>query len=309
MSSASSKPITDVDLTRYAWLSIAAAVITISMKLLAYWLTNSVSLLSDALESLVNLISAIVALFALTIAARPADDEFAYGYTKAEFFSSGFEGGMILLAAGSIIYAALPRILHPQPLEQVGLGLTVSVAASAINFGVARVLAGAGKRHNSITLEADANHLMTDVITTGGVLVGVALVSVTGWLRLDPLVAMLVGANIIYTGIRLLRRSAAGLMDQSLPAEDMLKVQQVLDGYTPQGVRFHALRSRSAGARRFVSMHILTPGDWTVQSAHNMAEKVEGDVRVGPPNTVVFTHIEPLEDARALNDTTLDRTD
>jgi len=298
-------PAPGANLTRYAWLSIAAAIITISMKLVAYWLTNSVSLLSDALESLVNLVSAIVALIALTIAARPADEEFAYGYSKAEFFSSGFEGGMILLAAGSIIYAALPRLFQPQPLEQIGLGLTVSVAASAINFGVARVLANAGKRYNSITLEADAHHLMTDVFTTAGVLVGVALVSITGWLRLDPLVAMIVGGNIIYTGIKLLRRSTAGLMDKALPGEDMQKVKQVLDYFTPQGVQFHALRSRSAGARGFVSMHILTPDEWSVKHAHDLAEKVESDVRASLPNTVVFTHIEPVNDPRAQDDTSL----
>ncbi|MFM8319875.1 MAG: cation diffusion facilitator family transporter, partial [Chloroflexota bacterium] len=214
-------------LTRYAWLSIGAAALTIAMKLGAYRLTNSVSLLSDALESLVNLAAAVVALIALTIAARPADDEFTYGYSKVEFFSSGFEGGMILLAAGSIIFAAAPRLFDPQPLEQVGLGLAVSVAASLVNLWVARVLAKAGKRYNSITLEADAHHLMTDVITTGGVIGGVALVGVTGWTILDPLIAMIVAANIIYTGFTLLRRSAYGLMDISLPAADLQQVQQV----------------------------------------------------------------------------------
>jgi len=294
------------NLTRFAWLSIAAAVITIGMKLGAYWLTNSVSLLSDALESLVNLVAAIVALIALNIATRPADEEFAYGYSKVEFFSSGFEGGMILLAAGSIIYTAIPRLFNPQPLEQVGFGLAVSVTASLVNLGVARVLASAGKRYNSITLDADAHHLMTDVITTGGVIGGVILVSITGWTRLDPLVAMIVAANIVYTGFSLLRRSAAGLMDKALPGDAMQQVKQLLDSYTPQGVQFHALRSRSAAARGFVSMHILVPGSWPVKRAHDLAEKVENDVRTRLPGTVVFTHIEPIDDPRALNDTNLD---
>lgn len=276
------------------------------MKLGAYWLTNSVSLLSDALESLVNLVAAIVALIALNIATRPADEEFAYGYSKVEFFSSGFEGGMILLAAGSIIYTAIPRLFNPQPLEQVGFGLAVSVTASLVNLGVARVLASAGKRYNSITLDADAHHLMTDVITTGGVIGGVILVSITGWTRLDPLVAMIVAANIVYTGFSLLRRSAAGLMDKALPGDAMQQVKQLLDSYTPQGVQFHALRSRSAAARGFVSMHILVPGSWPVKRAHDLAEKVENDVRTRLPGTVVFTHIEPIDDPRALNDTNLD---
>jgi len=294
------------NLTRFAWLSIAAAVITIAMKLSAYWLTNSVSLLSDALESLVNLVAAIVALIVLNIATRPADEEFAYGYSKVEFFSSGFEGGMILLAAGSIIYTAIPRLIDPQPLEQVGFGLAVSITASLVNLGVARVLASAGKRYNSITLEADAHHLMTDVITTAGVIGGVVMVAITGWTRLDPLIAMIVAANIVYTGFSLLRRSAQGLLDKALPGEDMQQVQQVLNNYGPQGVKFHALRSRSAAARGFVSMHILVPGGWTVKRAHDMAEKIERDVRSRLPGTVVFTHIEPLEDPRAQNDTTLD---
>ena len=241
-------------LARYAWLSIAAAIVTIFLKLGAYWLTNSVGLLSDALESLVNLVSAIVALIVLTIAVRPADEEYSYGYSKAEYFSSGFEGGMILLAAGAIIASAIPRLLHPEPLEKVGLGLAVSVVASLINFAVARILAGAAKRHNSITLEADSHHLMTDVITTAGVLVGVVLVALTGWQRLDPIIAILVAVNILVTGYRLLRRSANGLMDVAIPSDQVEHIKKTLQSYAPLGVQFHAVRTRSAAARRALSL-------------------------------------------------------
>ena len=296
-----------VRLTRFAWLSISAAVLTIALKMGAFLLTNSVSLLSDALESLVNLVTAIVALIALTIAARPADEEFAFGYSKVEFFSSGFEGGMILVAAGSIVASAIPRLIHPQPIEQVGLGLIVSVTASLINLGVSRVLASAGKRYGSITLQADAKHLMTDVITTGGVLVGVTLVSVTGWQRLDPLIAMLVAANILFTGLRMLRQAGLGLMDASLPAADMQTVRDVLQPFVEQGVVFHALRTRSAAARGFVSMHLLVPGKWSVQRAHHLAEEVESQLRQRIPKIAVFTHVEPLEDPSAWEDTNLDR--
>jgi len=296
-----------LNLTRFAWLSIGAAVLTIALKLGAYWLTNSVSLLSDALESLVNLVTAIIALIALTIASRPADDEFTFGYSKIEFFSSGFEGGMILIAAGSIVATAIPRLIAPQPLEQVGLGLIVSAIASLINLAVSRVLTTAGKRYDSITLQADAHHLMTDVITTGGVLVGVGLVSVSGWERLDPLIAILVAANILRTGFGLIRQAGQGLMDKSLPAEDIQAIQDIFRGYDQQGIKFHALRTRSAAARRFISMHILVPGEWSVQRAHHLAEQVERQIRQRFPKIVVFTHVEPLEDPNSWVDSNLDR--
>ena len=294
-------------LTRFAWLSIGAAILTITLKLGAYYLTNSVSLLSDALESLVNLVTAIVALIALTIAARPADEEFTFGYSKVEYFSSGFEGGMILIAAGSIFMTALPRLINPQPIEQVGLGLIVSTIASLINLGVSRVLASAGKRYGSITLEADAKHLMTDVFTTAGVLVGVALVGLTGWQRLDPLIAMLVAVNILITGLRLLRHASAGLMDVSLPTQDVQKVRNILQPYSEQGVEFHALRTRTAAARGFVSMHLLVPGEWSVTRAHDLAEQVESEIRQQIPNIGVFTHVEPLDDPLSHEDSSLDR--
>ncbi len=264
-------------------------------------------MLSDALESLVNLVSAIVALIVLNIAVRPADEEYSYGYSKAEYFSSGFEGGMILLAAGAIIASAIPRLLHPEPLEQVGLGLAVSVVASLINFAVARVLAGAAKRHNSITLEADSHHLMTDVITTAGVLVGVVLVAFTGWQRLDPIIAILVAVNILFTGYHLLRRSANGLMDAAIPSDQVEQIKKTLKSYAPLGVQFHAVRTRSAAARGFVSMHVLVPGDWSVQAAHHLAEQIEGEIHQKNPDLSVFIHVEPLDDPASWQDLTLER--
>ena len=295
-----------VNLTRFAWLSIGAAVLTIALKMGAYWLTNSVSLLSDALESLVNLVSAIIALIALNIATRPADEEFSYGYSKVEFFSSGFEGGMILIAAGSIIATAVPRLISPQPLEQVGIGMAVSVVASLINLGASRVLATAAKRYDSITLEADSRHLMTDVVTTGGVLIGVALVSVSGWERLDPIIAILVAVNILRTGFSLVRQSARGLMDIALPAEDVQVIQGILKDYDQQGMEFHALRTRTTAARGFVSVHLLVPGKWTVRQAHTKAEQLEQQIRKRLPRIAVFTHIEPREDPVSFEDDRLD---
>lgn len=298
---------TRTDLTRFAWLAIAASISTIILKLGAFWLTNSVGLLSDAIESGVNLVAAIVALVALTIAARPANDDFSYGYSKAEFFASGFEGSMILIAAGSIAFTAIPRLVNPQPLEQVGLGLGVSAVAGVINLVVSRILFQAGKQYNSITLEADARHLMTDVLTTAGVILGVALVELTGWVRLDPIIALLVAVNIVVTGVGLVRRSALGLMDASLPAADIKEVQDALKIFEPQGVKFHALRTRSAAARGFVSMHILVPGKWSIQRGHHLAEEIESEIVRRLPNVHVITHVEPLEDPASWTDTNLDR--
>jgi cation diffusion facilitator family transporter len=296
-----------VNLTRFAWISIAAAVITITLKLSAYWLTNSVGLLSDAMESFVNLVAAIVALLALRIASRPADEEFSFGYSKVEFFSSGFEGGMILIAAGSIAFTAVQRLLNPQPIEQVGLGLLISVIASLLNLGVSRLLSQAGERYESITLSADARHLMTDVITTGGVIVGVGLVSVTGLVWLDPVIALVVAVNILFTGAHLLQQSYKGLMDISLPAAELTQIQEILKTYETQGIKFHAVRSRSAAARRFVSMHILVPGAWSVQRAHETAEQIENKIRVGFPQIAIFTHVEPLEDPASWEDSRLEK--
>ena len=296
-------------LTRFAWLSIAAALITITLKAIAYLLTGSVGLLSDALESVVNLVGALMALAMLTVAARPADEEHDFGHSKAEYFSSGVEGTLILLAAASIIATAIPRLIAPKPLEQVGIGLGVSVVASLVNLFVARVLLRAGKQYHSITLEADARHLMTDVWTSVGVLVGVGAVALTGWARLDPIVACLVAANIIWSGIGIARKSVSGLMDTALPIEDQNKLQKALEPYTQRGVQFHALRTRESGARKFISVHVLVPGSWTVQRGHGQLENMEADIRQSLPGVTVFTHLESLDDPASWEDTTLDRTE
>ncbi|NJD20796.1 MAG: cation transporter [Gemmatimonadetes bacterium] len=294
-------------LTRYAWLSAAAAVVTIVLKTVAYLLTGSVGLLSDALESLVNLAGALMALAMLTVAARPADEDHAYGHSKAEYFSSVVEGMLILLAAGSIAFAAVQRLLNPRPLEQLGLGLGVSVLASGVNLAVALVLLRAGRRHVSISLEANAHHLFTDVWTSAGVLAGVGAVALTGWQRLDPIVAVLVAANIVRTGVGIMQRSVSGLMDVALPEEEQQAIRRALQEHLGDGVQFHALRTRQSGSRRFVSMHVLVPGAWTVQRGHELLEEVEAQVRAAVPNVTVTTHLEPLEDPCSWDDLSLDR--
>lgn len=295
-------------LRRYIFLSIGAALLTIALKSLAYYLTGSVGLLSDALESLVNLAAALLALLMLTIAERPPDEDHAYGHTKAEYFSSAAEGALILLAAYSIGATAIQRIFEPQPLENVGIGLVISILASAINFGVARVLLHAGRRHNSITLEADAHHLMTDVWTSVGVVVGVVAVALSGWLILDPLIALAVAANIVWSGVQLVRRSALGLLDSAIPQQERDAIAEVFARYAPQGVQYHSLRTRQAGQRRFVSVHVLAPGKWTVQRGHNMLEQIERDIRAALPGpTTITTHLEPVEDPVSMEDMEIDR--
>ena len=296
-------------LTRFAWLSIAAAVLTIALKSVAYLITGSVGLLSDALESIVNLVGALMALAMLTIAARPADEDHAYGHSKAEYFSSGTEGTLILVAAVSIGVAAVQRLITPKPLEQIGLGLGVSVVASIVNLSVAIVLLKASKRYNSITLEANSQHLMTDVWTSAGVLAGVGAVTLTGWEKLDPIVAFIVAGNIIWSGVRIVRKSVLGLMDTALPAEEKSAILRVLEEYSQGGVQYHALRTRQAGTRSFVSFHVLVPGEWTVQRGHDLLERIESDIRLGLPNITVFTHLESLNDPASWNDTTLDRSE
>ena len=295
-------------LTRYAWLSIAVALATIVLKGLAWRMTGSVGLLSDAIESFVNLAGALMALWMLTLAARPADIDHAHGHGKAEYFSSAFEGFLIFLAAVSIGYAAIGRLLDPQPLETVWIGLGVSVIASVINLLAARTLMKAGREHNSITLEADARHLLTDVWTSVGVIAGVALVSFTGWLWLDPAIALLVAANIVWTGYQLMSRSAAGLMDISLPPEKLAQIEALLETYRAQGLGFHALRTRQAGGRAFVTLHVLVPGQWTVQQGHDWAERIEAEIAEALPHTHVTTHLEPMEDPLSMDDQELDRT-
>ena len=295
-------------LTNFAWLSIAAALATIALKTGAYLLTDSVGLLSDAMESLVNLAGAIMALIMLTIAARPADESHVYGHSKAEYFASSTEGILILGAAIGIISAAINRLLQPREMEQLGLGLGVSIVASVINFIVARVLLREGKARRSITLEADSHHLMTDVWTSAGVIGGVTVAGITGWSFLDPLVAIIVALNIIWTGVRLVGRSVAGLMDAALPNQEQSLIQDVMEKYRDMGVNFHALRTRQAAARRFVSVHMLVPGDWTVHDAHHVAEDFESDIRTALGGVVtVFTHIEPVEDELSMEDILLDR--
>jgi cation diffusion facilitator family transporter len=296
-------------LTRFAWLSIGAAVTTITLKTIAYFLTGSVGLLSDALESVVNLVGAMMALAMLTIAARPADEDHTYGHSKAEYFSSGVEGTLIVIAAISIVITAIPRLITPKSLEQVGLGLGVSVAASLVNLVVALILSKAGKRYSSITLEADAQHLMTDVWTSVGVLAGVGLVALTGWERLDPIVAFIVAANIVWSGVRIVRMSALGLMDTALPITEQAKLKNILEGYTKNGVEYHALRSRQSGSRQFVSFHVLVPGKWTVHRGHRLLESIEADIRHVMPSVTVFTHLESLNDPASWEDTNLDRPD
>ena len=294
-------------LTRFAWLSIAAAIITIALKAVAYLLTDSVGLLSDALESLVNLGGAFMALAMLTIAARPADEDHAYGHSKAEYFSSGIEGMLILLAAVGIAATAIPRLLTPRPLAHIGLGLGISVVAALVNLAVALVLLRAGKRHRSITLEANAHHLMTDVWTSAGVLVGVGAVAFTGWVRLDPIVALIVAANIVWSGFRIVQKSVLGLMDTALPAEEQDTLRKVLEPYVHSEVQFHELRTRQSGAQQFVSLHVLVPGLWTVQRGHRLLEGIEADIRRALPNATVFTHLESLNDPASWDDASVGR--
>jgi cation diffusion facilitator family transporter len=291
----------------YMWLSLGAALLTMALKFGAFALTGSVGLFSDAAESVVNLVAAAGAIWALTLAARPADEVHAYGHTKAEYFASGLEGALIVVAAGSIAYVAVGRLLHPQPVEQLGLGLLVAAAAAVINGLVSLTLARAGKRLRSIALHADARHLLTDVWTTGGVLLGVALFGLTHWAPLDAIVALLVAANIVWAGLELLHESGLGLLDTALPPDDLRAIEEVLADYRLRGIAFHALRTRRSGTRRFVSLHVLVPGTWSVQRGHDLCETLELALHATLPETSVFTHLEPREDPAAFADQSLDR--
>lgn len=295
------------DTRSFALLSIGAAVLTITLKFGAYLLTGSVGFFSDAVESVVNLFGAAAAFWALTVAARPADEEHAYGHGKVEYFASGLESALIIVAAGYILYSATGRLLDPEPLQQVGLGLGLTLMASAINGGVALVLLRAGRRLRSITLDADGKHLLTDVWTSGGVIVGVAAAGLTGWYFLDPLIAILVALNIVWTGMKLLKSTTNGLLDEAIPDEDQEQFETVLARYRESGIRFHALRTRQAGQRRFLSMHVLVPGDWSVQRGHDLSEKIEEELRYELPGSTVFIHIEPEEDPASFEDVGLDR--
>ena len=296
-------------LKRFAWLSIGVAILTIALKAAAYLLTGSVGLLSDALESFVNLAGAVMALAMLSIASRPEDESHHFGHSKAEYFSSGMEGGFIIIAAVGIAYTAIERLINPQPLEQLGLGLAVSVAAGLVNLGAALIIGSNGKKYNSITLRANAKHLMTDVWTSAGVLVGVGLVAVTGWQPLDSLVAIAVAINIVWSGVGIVKHSVSGLMDSVLPEDELGLIRKKIEEILPEDVTYHALMTRQAGARRFVSFHVLVPGEWTVEHGHVLLEKLEVQVTQLLPNMVVFTHIEPLDDPASWKDQTLDHHD
>lgn len=297
------------DLSRYAKLSIAVAVANVGLKAVAYAITGSVGLLSDAIESLVNVAGGVMALAMLNVAVRPADEDHAFGHGKAEYFSSGVEGALILIAAIGIAWTAIPRFFNPQELEGVGAGLLVSSLAAAINLVTAFWIYRAGKKNDSITLEANAKHLLTDVWTSVGVIVAVALVGVTGWRWLDPLVALFVAMNIVWTGVGIIRRSVAGLMDPALKPDERGLVDGVLARYEEKGISFHAVMTRQSGMRRFVSMHVLVPGEWTVQRGHELLEDIEGDIRAALPNCHVITHLEPAEDPKSFEDERLERKD
>jgi len=290
---------------KFAWLAIAAALVTIAIKSAAYVLTGSVGLLSDALESLVNLAGAVMALAMLTVAGRPEDEDHAHGHGKAEYFSSGFEGGLIIIAALGIAAAAIDRLLTPRELHQLGIGLAVSFSAALVNLAVAIVLLRAAKKHRSVTLEASGHHLLTDVWTSLGVLAGVGLVMISGKVWLDPVVALIFAVNIFLTGWRIVTDSVHGLMDASLPATEIEEIRKILGRFECDEVRYHALRTRRAGMRRFVTMHVLVPGAWSVQKGHDLVENIESELNEALPSLSVITHIEPIEDPAAWADQSL----
>jgi cation diffusion facilitator family transporter len=286
----------------YAWLSVATSIVTISLKFFAYYLTGSVGLLSDAVESIVNIVAALVALAVLAYAEEKPDAEHNFGHEKAQYFSSGIEGALVFVASGAIVWTAIPRLVNPAPLEQIGLGLGLSVLASLANAGCAWLMLRAAREHRSITLEADARHLLTDVWTTAGVLIGVILVSMTGWLRLDPLIAIAVAVQILWTGWHLMSRSFQGLMDRAIPDDDRKAIIEVLDSLRHQGGDYHRLRTRVAGAKSFVDVHVLVPGSMSVQAGHDLVERLENEIQARLPHVEVLTHLEPLEDPKSWDD-------
>lgn len=297
------KPARGGNLARYAWLSVAAAVATIALKAGAYFMTGSVGLLSDAAESLVNLVAALVAVVVVRQVARPADTRFAFGRSKAEYFSSGLEGGMILIAAMVIIVEAVMRLMRPVEITNIGLGLAVSAIAAVINGAVGMSLLRAGKRFRSPTLKADGIHLLTDVATSVGVIIGVGLVAATGWAKLDPIVALLVAVNIVVAGVKLVRQALLGLMDVAVPEEDIARIRAVLAGFTKsEDVRFHGMQTRVSGAQSFVNLDLLVPGDWPVRRGHDLAEEVTAALKAEIEGIRVLVHVEPIEDPRSYAD-------
>jgi cation diffusion facilitator family transporter len=288
--------------TFYALISLATSLATIGLKFAAWYMTGSVGLLSDAIEAVVNIVAALVALGVLTYSAEAPDREHNFGHEKAQYFSSGIEGALIFVAAGWIVWTAMPRLFTPQPLEQVGIGLALSVLAGIANAACAWILLNAARSHRSITLEADARHLLTDVWTTAGVFLGVILVQVTGWLVLDPLIAMAVAVQILWTGWQLMVRSFDGLMDRAIPDEDRAVIIEVLDTLRHDGGDYHALRTRVAGAKSFVDVHVLVPGSMSVQEGHDLVERLENEIQSRLPHVEVLTHLEPLEDPKSWDD-------
>jgi cation diffusion facilitator family transporter len=288
----------------YAALSVATAIVTLALKFSAAYVTGSVGLLSDAVEGLVNLFAAILAFVVLTYAAEAPDREHNFGHEKAEFFSSGIEGALIFVAAGAIVWAAVPRLFVPRPLEELGVGLAIAVVAAAANAACAWAMLRGAREHRSITLEADARHLLTDVWTTAGVVVGVVVTFATGALWIDPAVAIAVAIHILWAGWELMRRSFRGLMDEAIPAADRAKIVEVLDALRSRGCDYHELRTRTAGARSFVDVHILVPGNMSVQEGHNLVEGLEKEVQLKLPHVEMLTHLEPIEDPRSWTDET-----
>ncbi len=294
-------------LARYAWLSITAALTTMALKGVAAWLTGSIGLLSDALESGVNLGAALLALWMLRLAVVPPDEKHPFGYSKAEYFSAVLEGALIVVAALAIVAAALPRLIEPRPIEAIGTGLVISLAATSINLGVALVLLRASKQHLSVALEADAQHLLTDVWTSFGIVAGVGAIALTGWLILDPMVAIAVAIYIVWTGVGVMRRSVLGLMDRSLPESELENIRAILQPYKSQGLDYHALRTRRAGRHRLVELHLLVPGAMSVRDGHRVADEIEEKIRGALPGTGVLTHLEPIEDPASYRDQELFR--
>ena len=295
------------NLSRYAWLSVANAILTMGLRGGAYWLTGSMGFFSEALDSGVNLAAALLALWALNFASRPPDDDHAFGHEKIECFSGGFEGSLILMAAGGIVWSAVPRLLHPVALEQVGLGAALTAIASVGNGSVSFILARAAKAHRSLTLEADSHHLLSDVWSSLGILVGVGLSTSLHFPLIDPIIALAVALYIATMGLRLLYRAASGLLDPALPVQELTAIENILGSVSDQGVTYHALRSRRAGRYNFVQVHILVPGEWTVTRGHALAEALETRICTEVPGTRILTHLEPIEESCSFEDIELDR--
>ncbi len=289
------------------WISIIASLLTISIKSAAYFVTGSVGFLSDAMESLINLAAGIVAFIMLSIAARPPDKEHPFGHDKAEYFSSLIEGILIVIAAIGISYAAINRLYHPQPLSELNVGMLLSVIATVVNLVTARILLYYGKKHNSITLEADSQHLMTDVWTTVGIIAGIFLVKLTNWQILDPLMAIVVAISILYTGAKLIIRSTDGLMDTKLTEKELIRIKQLLDLFIEQDINYHALYTRQASSKRFISFHLLVPGDYTVYKAHELTKEIENELTKEFAYSDIFIHLEPINDPDAFDDFLIDK--